>query len=47
MQLFIYLLYSLHTRHVRHCNSEESQVWECHMSLQEKTTIQSRLKPIF
>jgi len=33
--LFIYLLYGLNTRYVIHSNSEESQVWESHVSLHD------------
>ena len=42
-----YLLYGLCTRWVVHCNSEESQVWESLVSLQEGTTVQSRCWPVF
>ena len=34
-QLPLLLLYGLNTRYVIHCDSEESQVWESHVSLQE------------
>jgi len=46
MRVFIYLLYGLCTHKIIH-NSEESQVWTSHESLQESTTVRSRFKPIF